>query len=99
MSDVSLFSLLSLRNKRRMEEPGLDAGEEGRKKKPGTNNRKQQTGGKTNQEQTTESSKQTEKQTRNKQQKAANRRKNKPGTKHGVVRKRTDKETVYKEDK
>ena len=46
-----------------MEEPGLDAGEEGRVPpvhSQQANNRKQQTDGKTNQEQTTES-KQTEK--------------------------------------
>ena len=53
MSDVSRFSLfaavlLSLRNKRRMEEPGMDAWEEGRVPpvhSQQANNRKQQTDG------------------------------------------------------
>ena len=55
-----------------------------RKNKPRTNNRKQQTDGK-NKPGTNH-------------RKPASRRKNKPGTKHGVVRKRSDKVTVYKED-
>ena len=66
MSDVSGFSLLaavllSLRNKRRTEDPGMDAGEEGPVHSQQANNRKQQTDGQTNQEQTTESSEQTDK--------------------------------------